>query len=128
MYRDKLVEFKKEKGISTKQWSIESGVSIDTINSIVHHDNPDKDSPKVNTLEDLCKPLGKELWELFYTGATSLVSLQTEISALKSERDDLVAENAVLKNKVETLRDKNDMLKDEIIETHKYYNKLKTNN
>lgn len=128
MYRDKLVEFKKEKGISTKQWSAESGVSIDTINRIVHHETSDKDSPKVNTLEDLCKPLGKELWELFYTGNTSLVSLQAEVDALKSERDVLVAENAVLKNKVETLRDKNDLLKDEIIETHKHYNKIKPNN
>lgn len=128
MYRDKLVEFRKEKGISNKQWSIESGVSIDTINRIISHEDSDKDSTKVNTLEDLCKPLGKELWELFYTGATSLVSLQAEISVLKSERDDLVAENAVLKNKVETLRDKNDMLKDELIETHKHYNKIKPNN
>lgn len=128
MYRDKLVEFSKEKGISHRQWSIESGVSIDTIKRIIHHDISDKDSPKVNTLEDLCKPLGKELWELFYTGNTSLVSLQAEIDALKSERDNLVAENAVLKNKVETLRDKNDMLKDELIETHKHYNKLKSSN
>ena len=128
MYRDKLVEFRKEKGITTKQWSIESGVSIDTINRIIHHDPSDKDSPKVNTLEDLCKPLSKELWEIFYTGNTSLVSQQAEIAALKAERDDLVAENAILKNKVESLRDKNDSLKDEIIATHNYYIKLKSNN
>lgn len=128
MYRDKLVEFKKEKGITTKQWSIESGVSIDTINRIVRHDDSDKDSPKVTTLEDLCKPLGKELWELFYTGATSLVSLQAEIAALKSERDALLADNAVLKDTVGRLTDKVDSLKDDIIATHNYYNKLKANN
>ena len=128
MFRDKLVEFRKEKGLSNKQWSIESGVSIDTINRIVHPEHHDKDSAKVNTLEDLCKPLGKELWEIFYTGNTSLVSLQAEIAALKAERDDLVAENAILKNKVESLRDKNDSLKDEIIATHNYYIKLKSNN
>ena len=34
MYRDRLVEIKKEKGITTKKWSEESGVSIDTINRI----------------------------------------------------------------------------------------------
>ena len=128
MYRDKLVEFRDEKGLSNKQWSMESGVSIDTIGRIIRRDNPDEDSTKVNTLEDLCKPLGKELWEIFYTGNTSLVSLQAEITALKTERDDLVAENAILKNKVESLRDKNDSLKDEIIATHNYYIKLKSNN
>ena len=82
MYRDKLVEFKQEKGISTKQWSVESGVSVDTIHRIIHPEHLDKDSPKVNTLEDLCKPLGRDLWELFYTGNTSLVSLQAEIASL----------------------------------------------
>lgn len=115
MYRDKLDEFRKEKGITTKQWSKESGVSVDTINRIIHTDYPEKDSPKVNTLDDLCKPLGREIWEVFYTGNTSLVSLQAEISNLKSERDALVAENAVLKDKVESLKDKVDSLKDDLI-------------
>ena len=58
MYREKLDEVRREKHITHKKWSEESGVSIDTISRIIHPDNPDKDSPKVNTLEDLCKPLG----------------------------------------------------------------------
>ena len=128
MYRDRLEELRIEKGISHKRWSEESGVSIDTINRITHPENPDKDSARVNTLEDLCKPLGVELWEIFYSGDRSFVNLQAENLSLKAERDALMAENAILKNKVESLRDKNDMLKDEIIETHKYYNKLKSNN
>ena len=125
MYRIRLVEIRKEKGLTTKKWSEESGVSIDTINRITNPENPDKDSPRVNTLEDLCKPLGVELWEIFYLGDRSFVSLQAEIGTLKSEKDALLAENAVLKDKVEALRDKIDGLKDEIIETHKYYIKLK---
>ena len=128
MYRDKLIEFKKEKGISTKQWSIESGISIDTITRIIHPEHPEKDSPRVNTLEDLCKPLGIELWEIFYMGDRSFVSLQAELTALKAERDALVAENAVQKDKIETLKNKVDSLKDDIIDTHNYYIKLKTNN
>lgn len=115
MYRDKLEEFRKEKGITTKKWSEESGVSIDTINRIRHPENPEKDSPKVNTLEELCKPLGRELWEIFYLGDRSFVDLQVEIAGLKSERDALVAENAVLKDKVESLKDKVDSLKDDLI-------------
>ena len=125
MYREKLEELRKERGYTHKKWSEESGVSIDTINRITHPENPDKDSPRINTLEDLCRPLGVEVWELFYIGDKSLVALQAEINVLRSERDSIVAENAVMKDKIEVLKDKVDTLKDEIIETHKYYNKIK---
>ena len=121
MYRDRLEEIRKEKGISNKKWAEESGVSVDTIDRIIHPENPEKDSPRVNTLENLCKVLGVELWELFYTGDKSLVVLQAEIHSLKAEHDALLVENGALKDKVETLRDKVDSLKDEIIDTHKYY-------
>ena len=121
MYRDKLEEIRLEKKGSNRKWSEDSGVSLDTISRIIHPQNPDKDSPKVNTLEDLCRALGVEVWEIFYNGNTSLISLQVEIDALKSERDALIAENGALKNRVETLRDKVDSLKDEIIATHNYY-------
>lgn len=121
MWRNRLLEIKKEKGITTKKWSEESGVSIDTINRITNPENAEKDSPRINTLEELCKPLGVELWEVFYMGDKSLVSLQAEIEVLKAERDSLIAENGALKAKVETLRDKVDCLKDEILSTHNYY-------
>lgn len=121
MYRNRLEEIRKEKNITNKKWSEESGVSIDTIARIIRPENPDKDSPRVNTLEDLCNALGVELWEIFYMGDRSFVSLQAELTALKAERDALLIENGALKDKVETLRDKVDSLKDEIIETHKHY-------
>ena len=116
MYRCRLEELRKEKGLTIKKWSEESGVSVDTISRIIDPENPEKDSPRINTLEDLCKPLGVELWEIFYLGDRSFVSLQSEIIALKTEHDNLVAENAVLKTQVETLREKNDALKDQIID------------
>jgi transcriptional regulator with XRE-family HTH domain len=125
MYRDRLEELRKEKGLSNKKWAEESGVSIDTITRIIHPENPDKDSPRVNTLQDLCNALGVELWEIFYIGSTSLVALQAEITMLKSERDFLLTDNAVLKDKIDSLKDKIDSLKDDIIDTHKYYNNLK---
>ena len=125
MYRDRLEEIRKEKNITNKKWSEDSGVSIDTIVRIIHPENPDKDSPRVNTLVDLCEALGVELWEIFYTGDKSFVFLQAELIALKAERDALLIENGALKDKVDTLRDRIDSLKDEIIDTHKYYIKLK---
>ena len=127
MYRDRLEELRIQKNITHKKWSEESGVSIDTIARITHPENPEKDSPRVNTLEDLCKPLGVELWEIFYMGDRSFVSLQAELTALKAERDALLEENGALKNKVETLRDKVDSLKDEIIDIHNYYIKRGSN-
>lgn len=128
MYRDKIEEIRKAKGISNKKLSELSRVSLDTIGRIIHPENPEKDSPRVNTLEDICEALGVELWEIFYIGDRSFVDLQAELTALKSEHDALIAENAVLKAKVETLRDKVDTLKDDLIATHNYYNKIKTNN
>lgn len=128
MWRERLVEIRKEKNITNKKWSENSGISIDTILRIVHPENPEKDSPRINTLEDLCKGLGVDTWEIFYMGDRSFVSLQAEIATLKSERDALVAENGVLKNKVESLRDKVDSLKDEVIATHNYYIKGSSNN
>jgi transcriptional regulator with XRE-family HTH domain len=127
MYRNRLEELRKEKNITNKKWSEESGVSIDTIARILRPENPDKDSPRVNTLEDLCKPLGVELWEIFYMGDRSFVSLQAELIALKAERDALLIDNGALKDKVETLRDKVDALKDEIIDVHNYYIKREKN-
>jgi transcriptional regulator with XRE-family HTH domain len=121
MYRCKLEELRKEKGFSYKKWSEESGVSVDTITRIIHPENPDKDSPRINTLEDLCRPLGVELWEIFYIGDRSFVTLQAEIATLKIAHDDLIAENAILKAKLEAQREKNETLKDQIIEVHNYY-------
>ena len=116
MYRDRIEEIRKEKGLSNKQLSELSGVSLDTLSRISHPENPDKDSPRINTLEDICKVLGVELWELFYTGSTSLVALQAEITALKAERDSLIAEVAVQKEKNEQSAIKIDELKDKLIE------------
>lgn len=121
MYRDKLEEILKAKGMTHKKWADESGVSIDTINRILHPEHPEKDSPRVNTLEIVCKPLDVELWEIFYIGDKSFVDLQAENTSLKAERETLLAELAIAHSKIETLRDKVDMLKDEVISTHKYY-------
>lgn len=124
MYRDKMEEIRKEKGLSYKQWARESGVSLDTIHRIVSRENDDKDSPKVNTLDDLRKPLGVELWELFFIGDKSFVSMQAELSALRAERDALLAENAVLKDKLATTHEKVDTLQEEMIALQRYIIKL----
>lgn len=121
MYRDRLEELRKEKGLSTKKWSELSGVSVDTINRIRNPENPDKDSPRITTLEELCRPLGVEVWEIFYIGEHSFVALQAELVSLREERDKLLAENAVQNATIDELKIKVDSLKDQIIDIHNYY-------
>ena len=88
----------------------------------IHTEKPEKDSPRVNTLEDSCKPLGIELWEIFYMVDRSFVSLQAEIVALKTKRDALAEENGVLKNKIENIKGKIDTLKDELLDLYRSRN------
>lgn len=127
MYRERIAEFIKEKGLTYKKLAEQSGVSVDTLNRITHPDNPEKDSPRVNTLEDICEVLGVEVWELFFTGDTSIVHMQAELMALRTERDDLLAENAVHKATIDEQHKRIDDLKDQIIDTHNYYIKQKMN-
>lgn len=121
MYRCKLEELRKLKGFSYKKWSEESGVSVDTINRIVHPENPDKDSPRINTLEALCKPLGVEVCEVLHSGNCAFASLQLENAALKEAQNELLTENASLRTKSELLKEQVENLKDQIIDIHKYY-------
>lgn len=125
MFRDKLNAIKKEKGYTNKMISerTPSHIAVETINRALSKTS--EEYPRLDTLEEICIALEVELWEIFFTGDASFVPTQAEIMSLKTERDMLVMENALLKNRVETLRDKNDALKDEIIATHKYYIKLK---
>ena len=67
-------------------------------------------------------------------GDANLVTLQENVDVVTAERDLIIAENAILKDKVSTLTAENDMLKmqlkhkEEIIALHNYYNKLIPNN
>ena len=121
MWRDRLIEIKKEKGMTTKFLAEKSGISEETLTRILNSKNIKTDAPRITTLIDVCTALGIELWEIFYTGEKSLVLLQAEIDSLKVERDTLIADNGILKDRVEKLRDKVDELKDQIIDTHNYY-------
>ena len=124
MWRDKLIEIKNEKGISSKMISEKTGLSVETIHRLLSPNHAKTDAPRIDTIADVCNALGVEMWEVFYLGDKSFVDLQVELTTMKAERDSLLAENGALKEKVNTLKDKVDTLKDEIIATHKYYNKI----
>ena len=128
MYSEKLERLRRAKGLTHRQWSDASGVSLDTISLIIHPDHSGKYSPKVNTLEDLCKPLDVALWEVFYVGDHDLPAMASELAALRAERDVLRSDNATLLATAQALKEKIDQLKDELIDTHRHYNNLGSNN
>lgn len=116
MWRDKIAEIKKEKGISTREISERSGISADTIDRIIKSKSETADMPRIDTLADIVeKGLGAELWEVFYLGDRSLVALNAEVSALRAERDALIAELAVSVESEKALAAKVDALKDELL-------------
>ncbi len=136
MWRERIIETKKAKGLTTKMMSERSPSHMppETITRIL---NEKTGCPRIDTVLDLGAQVGLSPWELF-ADTTSIVSdssviiMQTEIDKLKDERDALIAEIGALKNtvetqrdKIESLRDKIDSLKDDIIATHNYYNKIK---
>ena len=129
MWREKIIEAKKAKGLTTKMMSERSPSKMpeETITRIL---NGKTEFPRIDSVLDLCEQVGLSPWELFEETTSrisdgSIVALQEEIEVLKFERDALLRENGVLNDKVETMRSTVEDLKDEIIATHRYYNKLK---
>ena len=132
MWRDRIIETKKVKGISIQMMAerTPSHLTVETISRIL---NTKTEDPRIGTVLALGESVGLSPWELFADPTTlvayqGFVALQTEVDELKVERDSILAENAALKNKVETLRDKIDHLHDEIIRLHSHYNKQNSNN
>ena len=132
MWREKIIEAKKAQGISTKTMSERTGGHLPerTITRIL---SGETEFPRVDTILELGASVGLSAQEIFaettlVVGYISLAALQTEVEMLKAERDKALAENAVLKDKIDTLKDKVDTLKDEIIALHNYYIKRKSNN
>lgn len=139
MWRARIIEAKKERGITTKMMSerMSSHMAPESITRIL---NGKTEFPRIDTVLELGAAVGLSPRELF-AETTSLVSdktlftLQAEIDALKAERDALLeekgalsVENSSLKVKIDALRDKVDSLKDDIIAVHNYYHQQKLNN
>ncbi len=134
MWRERIIETKKAKGLTAKMMAESSSPHIPA-DTITHILTAKTDDPRISTVLALGASVGLSPWELFADPAAlvayqSYLTLQAEVDALKAEKEAivaekeaLIAENAALKNKVESLRDKVDSLKDEIIDIHKFYMK-----
>lgn len=104
---------RKEKGITTKMIAERSDQAIETIQRIL---DGSTENPRLDTMKRIADALEVELWELFYVGDKSFVSMSKELISLRTERDALAVENATQKITIEFLREKNDTLKDQIID------------
>lgn len=136
MWLENLKELKKNKGMSTKQISEATNLPERTIARIF---SGDTDNPYVDTLHRIVSVLNGSLDDILadtkvVLGTQKLATLQSSLDTVTAERDVALAENTILKDKVNTLTAENEMLKmqlmhkEEIIALHNYYNKLKQNN
>ena len=135
MWLDRLKELKKKTGMSVKQIADATKLPERTVNRIF---SGDTDNPYVDTLHRIVTTLGGSLDDILadtkvVVGDADLVTLQDQVEVVTAERELIVAENAILKDKVAALTAEIDMLrmqikhKDELLALHNYYNKLKNN-
>lgn len=135
MWLDNLKELKKAKGMTSKQISDITKIPESTVKRIFSGDTPD---PYVSTIHRIVIALGGSLDHILaetnaVLSSESIVEVKEIAEVVEAERDLIIAENAILKDKVAALTAENDMLKmevkhkDEIIALHNYYNKLRQN-
>lgn len=135
MWLDNIKELKKQKGMSTKQIADKTNLPERTVIRIF---SGDTNNPYVDTLHRIVTALDGSLDDILadtkvVVGDESLATLQENVDTVTAERDLIVAENAMLKEKVTALTSENELLKmqllhkEEIIALHNYYNKLKPN-
>ena len=139
MWLDNLKELKREKNLSTKTLAERSNLPEKTVTRILSGHTA---NPYIDTLDRLAVALGCSIGDILagtkaVVGDTNLSALQNNVTTLTdenatllAEKDLLVAEIAILKDKVTALTAENELMKmqlmhkDEIIALHNYYNKL----
>lgn len=134
MWLDRLKELKKTSKLSCKDIADQALSSERTVTRIFSGENP---HPNIDTLARIAKVLNSSLEDIFsetkmVIGEQNLADLQKQVEVVTAENEMLTAENAVLKDRINTLVADNNLLslqlkhKEEIIAIHNYYNKLKT--
>lgn len=134
MWRERIIEAKKTQGVSTKTMS-ERTMRIPE-RTIIRLLNGETRNPYIDTILEVGASVGLSPQEIFsetnlVLGDKGLATLQADLDTVNAEKDILVIENTLLKDKVATLVTEIDLLKkelehkDEIIDLHNFYNALK---
>lgn len=136
MWLDNLIELKKEAGKSCKQIAEGTFMPERTVTRIFHRET---DNPSITTLIPIINFLGGSFDEIFadtkaVIGEHNLISLQEKLEVVTAERNLIIAEKSILKDKLTALTAENELLKmqlmhkEELLAVHNYYIKLKQNN
>lgn len=137
MWREKIIEAKKAKNITTKMMSEKVRLPEQTITRIL---SGKTETPRIDSVLDLGASVGLSPAELFAETTSvlgdknlitlqeeldqanaALTALQNEFASLSEENTALKIENVTLKSEVDILRINNEH-KDEIIRLHNRYN------
>lgn len=135
MWLDSLKELKIKTGMTSKQIADKTNLPERTVSRIF---SGDTDNPYVDTLHRIVTVLGGSLDDILadtkvVVGEKNLATLQEDVDTVTAERDLIIAENTILKDKVTALTAENELLKiqlmhkDELLALHNYYNKIKPN-
>ena len=136
MWLDNLKELKKNANMSSKQIAEKTNLPERTVKRIF---SGETDNPYVDTLHRIVTVLNGSLDDILadtkvVVGEHNLVSLQEKLEVVITERDLVIAEKSILKEKVTALTAENEMLKmqlmhkEELLALHNYYIKQKINN
>lgn len=134
MWLDNLKELKRATGMSSKQISVAANLPERTIKRIFNGETP---NPYMDTLSRIATAMGSRLEQILadtkaVVGTEGLATLQEEVTRVTAELELAIAENGILKTKVDTLSAEIDLLKmklehkDEIIALHNYYIKTRS--
>ena len=134
MWLENLKELKKRTNLTVKQIAERTSLPERTVNRIF---SGDTEHPYMDTIQRIVAALDGSLDDIFADTKVvvvpdTVVKAQEYADAVTAERDMVLAENTILKDKVATLTAEIELLnmqlkhKEEIIAIHNYYNKLKT--
>ena len=135
MWLENLIELKKKSGMSSKQIAEGTFMPERTVARIFHRET---DNPSITTLIPIINFLGGSFDDIFadtkaVVGDKELATLQAELGEITAERDSIVAENTILKEKVSVQAKEIELLNlklmytEELLATHNYYNKRTPN-
>lgn len=134
MWRDRILEAKREKGIKTKTMAEFARMTEKSVTRILSGETP---SPYVDNVIVLGAAVGLTPSEIFgetgvVVGGLDLATLEAEVARLTAELEELTRESAALRSEVTALSAENDLLrlrlehhaelarhKDEIIELYR---------
>ena len=136
MWLQTLKELKKQTGMSVKQIAAKSNLPERTVARVF---DGSTEHPRIDTLYLIVTAMGGSMNDIFadttaIIATEKLVEIKETADVVEAERDMIVAENAILKEKVNALTAEIDLLKlkllhkEELLALHNYYNKISATN